>query len=176
MPATDQEIIELVKKGEVDEYAHLVDKYYPGLLRYLCTMMNDVDAAEDICQEAFIKAYEKLSKYNSDYKFSTWLYKIGHNTALNALKRKPSLPLLEDPVSDHEETLADKLDKQQQIKLIRKEVGMLPDRYRSVISLHYWQHLTYEQISQIHEVPTNTIKTWLRRAKQELKGKLDGKA
>lgn len=172
---TDEELIRRICAGETELYAQLVEKYYPGLRRYLYVMMKDYYAADDVCQEAFIKAHEKLPTYNASYKFSTWLYQIGRNRALDELRRNKSLPLYVEAVTDNSESTGTRLDKADQAAKVRIAVMGLPANYRSVVSLFYWRGMKYEEIAGIEGVPVNTVKTWLRRAKLELKELLDGK-
>lgn len=172
---TDQELIRRICGGETDLFKVLVEKYYPGLLRYIMVMTKDYYTADDVCQETFIKVYKKLYTYDSQYKFSAWLYQIGHNRALDLLRKKPALPLYETAPDEGGNELMLRLDKERQLTLLQRAVLTLPAHYRSVVSLYYWDGLQYQEIAAIHGVPINTVKTWLRRAKQALKEQLDDK-
>jgi RNA polymerase sigma-70 factor (ECF subfamily) len=167
----EQEIIRRVISGDNDAYGQLIERYQPGLIRYCYTIVHDPDGAEDIAQEAFIRAYDKLNHYDPDFRFSTWLYKIAHNLALKSLRRRPDLQFDEDAgftAYDHEQDVSDREDKEE---AIRQAVAGLSVNYQSVIFLHYWERRDYTEIADIMGVPTTTIKNWLYRARQELKGK-----
>jgi RNA polymerase sigma-70 factor (ECF subfamily) len=166
----EQEIIRRVLGGEDEAYGQLIERYQLGLVRYCFTITRDVDESEDIAQEAFIRAYDKLNQYNPDFRFSTWLYKIAHNLALKSLRRPSSLPLKEDLglATDDNETEAREVEEREDA--IRRAVTGLPVNYQSVIFLHYWEYRDYCEIAKIMGVPVTTIKNWLYRARQQLKG------
>jgi len=167
----EQDIITAVLAGNDEAYEQLVDRYQIGLVRYCFTIVHDADAADDIAQEAFIRAYNKLDHYDPKYKFSTWLYKIAHNLALESLRRPADLPYNDevDMAAEDRATEADSLEAREEA--VRQAVATLSVNYQTVIHLHYWEHKEYAEIGEILGVPSTTVKTWLYRARQELKGK-----
>jgi RNA polymerase sigma-70 factor, ECF subfamily len=166
----DQDIIKQALSGNQGAYENLVDKYFQRLTWHLFAMVKDRDIAEDLCQEAFIKAHRSLSKYNASYQFSTWLYRIGTNLALDHLRKKQTVSLEDIPELPAEELEIDELD--ERVGAMRLAIQTLPLKYQTVISLYYWQNLNYEQIAKVMDVPVGTVRTWLHRAKQELRSKL----
>lgn len=163
--------INRVIAGDVDSYGELIEAYQRGLVRYCYQITKDIDMAEDIAQEAFIAAYEGLSKYDPKFKFSTWLYKIAHNKALKSLRKPLVLPLEEDfdvPFEDHTQ---EKVEIEARESTVREAVAGLPEHYQMAINLHYWQKKDYEEIAEIMNVPATTVKTWLYRARQGVKEK-----
>jgi len=166
----EQEIILRVLGGEDNAYGQLIERYQLGLVRYCFTITRDVDESEDIAQEAFIRAYEKLNQYNPDFRFSTWLYKIAHNLALKSLRRPSHLPLNEDLELPADDSAADAREVEEREAAIRRAVFNLPVNYQAVIFLHYWEYRDYCEIAKIMGVPVTTIKNWLYRARQQLKG------
>ncbi len=168
--------IKRVIAGDDDSYGVLIETYQRGLIRYCYTITKDIDMAEDIAQDAFITAYEQLGKYDPKYKFSTWLYKIAHNKALKSLRTPPALPLDEDfdvPFEDHTE---EKLEIEARESTVRAAVAKLPEHYQMAVNLHYWENKDYAEISEIMNVPSTTVKTWLYRARQEVKEKCNALA
>ncbi len=166
-------IIKAVLRGHINEYEALVNRYHVGLIIHCERLVGDRDAAEDIAQEAFIKAYRQLADFDSTKsRFSTWLYRIATNKAidyLRAAKRKV-------PVEDIE-TLADEAAPDYELEETKQSVRAVvttlqPPTYRQVIEAYYWQGKDYQQIATDLKVPVNTVRTWLRRAKQQLRSDL----
>lgn len=172
---TDDEIISRMKRGDIDAFEMLITRYEIGLLRHICIMTQDSDMAQDICQDAFVRAYLNINKYDAKYSFSTWLYGIAVNRALDYLRKKRSICLDSIPEIKVESNLEEKLVLKDTAELVRRAVAKLPLKYQMVVSLYYWRQFQYQEIAEILNVPMNTVKTWLRRAKAELKEELDGR-
>lgn len=165
----DQDLITQARKGDDAAYGQLVEKYQRGLVRYCYTIVHDADTAEDIAQETFIKAYSQLTKYNAAFGFSTWLYKIAHNVALNNIRKVTTLPLAEDYEIAYVDQVPEVLEREQREAKVRHALDGLPVNFRTAVHLHYWEHKTYEEIASVMQVPDTTVKTWLYRARQQLK-------
>jgi RNA polymerase sigma-70 factor, ECF subfamily len=171
----EKEIIRQILRGDNEKYRLLLERYQPGLVNHCFTMTNDYDIAHDLTQEASIKAYLQLNRYNEDYRFSTWLYKIATNLCLDFLKKRRHISLEDIP-----EPLSTMLSPQEQaIKnesalQLHQAVRKLSLKYQTVISLYYWQERTYEEIANIMNVPLGTVRIWIKRAKEQLKEELHG--
>lgn len=165
----ERELIKQIRAGDDAAYAHLIERYQRGLVRYCFTIVHDADSAEDIAQDAFITAYDQLSKYRPEHSFSTWLYRIAHNKAVNSLRRPEALPLDEDSQIPHTDATNEVIEREDREAAVRRAVDRLSVNYRTVIHLHYWEHRPYDEIAAVMGVPTTTIKTWLFRARQQLK-------
>lgn len=166
-------LIARVKAGSRDDFRPLVERYQSGVIRYVFYLVRDQDTAEDIAQEAFVTAYRKLRQYNERYAFSTWLYRIARNLAYRHLRSNRTVPLeLEDNLPSDKPELSENLDKDIEAARIRNAIAGLNLNQRAVIYLYYWEDKSYEEIAEILDKPINTIRTWLRRAKQELRSKL----
>ena len=173
----DIPIVTEVLSGNHEEYRYLVERYHRGLIQHLYNLIGNKDTAEDVAQEAFIRAYDKLSQYNSDFAFSTWLYKIADNIAFRNMKQAKNnsdISEVEDLIPDDKPTFAENLDKSFTGESVRKAVNTLPVGYRQVISLYYWDGFTYEEIAEVMNRPVGTVRTWLHRAKEELRKELYG--
>jgi RNA polymerase sigma-70 factor (ECF subfamily) len=171
----EQAVIERVLGGDAEAYGELLERYQPGLVYHCAAMVHDGDVANDMAQEACIKAFMQLKRYKPEYRFSTWLYKIATNTCLDYLKRQHHLSLDDVPeqtssqATPHEQAEAD-----DNARRVQEAVKRLPVRYQTVISLYYWQERSYEEIAEIMNAPLNTVRTWIRRAKEQLQEELDG--
>jgi len=175
--AQEKAIISEVLSGHQDQFRFLVERYHRGLVTHLYNLIHEQQTAEDIAQEAFIRAYDKLSLYNETYAFSTWLYKIADNIAYRHLKQT-KITLDYDDVAeatpDDKPSLDEVTDRQLTAQTVRSSIDSLPVMYRQVISLYYWDEFSYEEISVIMDRPVGTVRTWLHRAKEELRKELYG--
>jgi RNA polymerase sigma-70 factor (ECF subfamily) len=173
----DQQTIADILDGDSEKYRLLVERYHKGLIFHLASLLQDQELAEDISQEAFIMAYTKLAQYNSKYSFSTWLYKIADNLAFRALKqikRTSSLEGVEQIIPDDRITPAERLDLAQNKQAVRSAIRMLEPQYQQVVTLYYWENFSYEQIADVVGCPIGTVRTWLFRAKDQLRKELYG--
>ncbi len=137
-------------------------------------MLNDRTEAEDIAQKAFLKAYEKLADFDTKRaRFSTWLYKIANNMAIDSLRtRGRSVPTV---VSDIEalEPVYMMVEKNELINEMRAAVlSLAPPEHRQAVEAYYWQGKSYQEIAEDMDVSINTVKSWLRRAKEQLRKEL----
>jgi len=168
MKQNESELIARILSGDEDAYALLIDRYKEGLYRHCFKFMRDEDEAEDVAHEAFIEAYLHLDRYDQNFRFSTWLYKIATNLALMRLRKRRDVRLDEDEldriISDSPGT--DDLVFYQEI---HDAVDTLPIRYRTVVSLHYWQGKSYSEIAAHMGTSVGSIKGWMSRAKKQLK-------
>ncbi len=171
----EKEIIRQILAGDDDKYRLLLERYQPGLVRHCFAMVYDQETANDLTQEASIKAYLNLKKYQENYRFSTWIYKIATNLCLDFLRKRRHISLdgIPEPVSNSP-TPQEQAMKKETANEVHKAVRKLPLKYQTVISLYYWQDQKYEEISEIMNTPVNTVRTWLKRAKEQLKEELNG--
>ena len=172
-------IIRAVRDGHVEHYRYLMERYHRGLILHLYNLVHDQDLAEDIAQEAFIRAYEKLDLYNEAYSFSTWLYKIADNLAFRHMKQAKvtqDIDEIEELIPDDKPSLDEVTNALFERQEVRDAVAALPAGYRQVISLYYWDGFSYEEIAEIMDRPVGTVRTWLHRAKDDLRKELHGQA
>jgi len=167
---SDEEIIEKVKTNNHDFYAIIISRYQKKLLRYANTIINDTNKATDIVQESFIKAYVNLNSFNSKMKFSSWLYRIVHNEAINVTKRfRREVLMPEDFDFSSEEDIEESFVK----KEIKNKVDIClkkkPIIYSEPLSLFYLDERSYEEISDILRIPIGTVATRINRGKKILK-------
>jgi RNA polymerase sigma-70 factor, ECF subfamily len=181
---TRTEIAALVNsaaQGDHEAYGHIVDAYTDSLLRLAVGILRRPAEAEDAVQEAFIKAYVHLGRYNSDYSFYTWISSILTNVCYSALRARdwhvaplPDQLVHAIRVVDHREepelaALAKSRD-----QLLRSALDELPEKYRQVLMLRYWSDLSYQEVAAATNQSMGAVKTQIHRATQLLRDALTG--
>lgn len=166
-------IIQEVLAGNVDAYAPLVARYHVGLIIHCERLVGDRDDAEDIAQEAFIKAFNTLATFDPQKaRFSTWLYKIATNVAIDTLRKRKRVVPTED-IELLAEAATPDYDLEETKRVVRDAVAKLqPPSHRTVLEAYYWRGESYQQIADNLHVPINTVRSWIRRAKQQLRSDL----
>lgn len=173
----EKAVIAEVLDGNAESYRILVERYHRGLIQHLYNLVYDGDMAEDLAQEAFIRAYEKLSRYNEAYAFSTWLYRIADNIAYRHFKHvrlSQDIDEIQEYLPDSAPAPEEVVDHKLSSLKVREAVAKLPAEYRQVVTLYYWEDYSYEEIATIMDRPIGTIRTWLYRAKEHLRKELYG--
>jgi RNA polymerase sigma-70 factor, ECF subfamily len=169
----ETKVIEKVQSGQVDEYADLVNRYQTGLIIHCENILHDRDNAEDIAQEAFIKAYEKLGEFNpKKARFSTWLYRIATNLAVDHLRQTRRTVNVDDIEELAGSTTPLHIDDDEKESIRKAILRLEPPKYCQIIQAYYWQGKSYEQLASELETNTSTIGTWMRRAKLQLRKEL----
>ncbi len=171
--------------GEEDLFGVLIRRYQTRILGHVARMVGSREDALDLCQEIFIKVFGALERYNPQYKFSTWLFRIAGNAAIDHLrKRRPRTVALETSdsegkVSSPEYKSLD-LDPYGQLRnvergdAIARAIAALPAEFRELITLRHFAGLSYEQIAEVKDMPLGTVKNKLFRARAVLKERLAG--
>lgn len=166
-----EQAITLVQNGETDAYRAIVDRYQAGVIIHCDNIVHDRDAAEDIAQTAFIKAYQSIDDYKPGCgAFSTWLYRIASNQAKDYLRQRKRTVNIDEidsiPTPPGDMSSAERQE-------IRRAVSALqPPEYARVIEAYYWRGLRYDAIAHELDVPIATVGTWLSRAKNQLRKEL----
>lgn len=168
-----------VQSGDPAAFTEIASRHYPALCRHAAYLVRDTDVAEDVVQEALLKAYLHIHKYDPQRSFSTWAYKIVTNSALDYLRKKKdrSLDDLEEVPAEEVNALMDQEDdavRKERLTVLKHAIGQLPAHYLAVINLYYWEEKSYDEIATIMQKPMGTIKVWLYRAKRQLKEACDG--
>lgn len=169
----DGELVELVCNQNQELYAELVRRYQDGLLRYANSLVGNEHQAADVVQDAFIKAFVNLRGFNIKKKFSSWIYRIVHNEAVNQIKKDGKKISLDDN-KYLEGTLKSEIDIERDFsrreieKLINDCLSELPLRYRAPLTLFYLEDKSYEEISNVLRIPVGTVGTRISRGKKML--------
>ncbi len=182
---SDQEIVALARKGKEAAYRELIGRYQRPVLSLIYRIVRDREKAEDLAQETFIKVLNAIDRYNPSFKFSSWIFKIAHNTALDHLrKREPQTLSLEGSphalTSDEMESsalTAVSSDENPEEYASHRELGAeldaaiarLRPEYRTAIVLWHHEARPYEEIAEVMGLPLGTVKTYIHRARNELR-------
>ena len=176
---TDGELIVNAVSGREDNFEELVRRYQRPITGYVFRMLNNYDASLDVTQEVFIKVYNSLGKYSSEYKFSTWLYRIAHNAAIDYMRRnsvnQQSIEAenadgtyqlqLESPQPNPEQ-MREHSEWRAEIEAV---VKCLPIIYRELIWLRHTRDLSYDEIAEVTNLPLGTVKNRLFRAREMMR-------
>lgn len=182
----------LIDRATIDNdeqaFAELMKRYNKPVYHMILKMVRNVDDAEDLTIEAFAKAFKNLSKFKKDYTFSTWLFRIATNNAIDFIRKKKLETMSLDTsfkddsgeavkidVEDNELNPMEETIKSQKIELIRIFVDKLPPKYQRLVKLRYFDELSYEEIARELEAPLGTIKAQLHRARELMYDLVKGK-
>lgn len=184
-PSTDQELISAVLSGDGASFAVLVKRHRPLLLEMACRILGQREEAEDVLQEVFMSVHTHLHRFRGESKLSTWLYTITLNRVRNQIRRRgkrhffsldvgPEEPAhrreLPEKGPSVEEIVAQKRDSE----TLRGAVERLPENFRRIFILHYYQHLPLKEVARRLEKPLGTIKVYLHRARKHVHATLTG--
>jgi RNA polymerase sigma-70 factor, ECF subfamily len=186
---TDQQVVQLAREGRERAYRELIGRYQRPVFSLIYRLVRDREKAEDLAQDTFIKVLNAIERYDPKYKFSSWIFKIAHNTALDQLRRKEPETLSIDG-SPHARTAAevesstitpesgDETPEQYALNRelgteIEQAIGTLRSEYRTAILLCHVEGRPYEEIADIMAVPLGTVKTYIHRGRKELMRRLE---
>ena len=179
---SDEQLMLLFQGGNENAYIELVNRYKDKLINFIFNYLGDIESSEDVVQETMIKLYQKKHYYKEIAKFSTWLYTIAKNLANTELRkrkqRKTTLlsqfskddKMYDLPSNDNE--VGQEIQTEIVSKIIREAVDQLSEKFKIVITLRDIQQLSYEDISEIIDVPIGTVKSRINRARLQLQVEL----
>lgn len=170
-----------IRDNDQKAYAELMKRYRKSVFHLVLKMVRNADEAEDLTIEAFAKAFKGLQKFNPEYTFSTWLFRIATNNCIDYIRKKRILTTsIDNPLRDgdgDEMTIdikdnalnpQDETIRQQKIEMMQTIVTKLPSKYQILIKMRYFQELSYEEIAESLDFPLGTVKAQLHRAKELL--------
>ena len=175
----DCDLVTRAVAGREESFEELVRRYQRPIAAYVYRMVGDYEAALDLTQEVFIKVYNSLSRYRSEFKFSTWIYKIAHNCAVDHLRRYGTreqsltaefegepreLPIKSRRLSPEQES-----ERRERREEIEHVVGQLPSAYRELILLRHSHDMSYDEIAEVTGLPLGTVKNRLFRAREVMR-------
>ncbi|HEU4700506.1 MAG TPA: sigma-70 family RNA polymerase sigma factor [Gemmatimonadales bacterium] len=182
---SDQEIVLLAREGRESAYRELVRRYERPIFSLLYRMVRDRELAEDLAQETFVKALNAIESYRPEFKFSSWIFKIANNAAIDHLRRREldTLSLEGSPhavtpeaveatalqIGDRQENALDIVEAKELGGQIEEAIGRLRPEYRSCILLRHVEGHSYEEIATMLDLPLGTVKTYIHRARNELR-------
>ena len=185
-PASDAAIMLRVAAGDEAAFNYLVEKYHRAMINFLYRMAHNQAVAEELAQDVFLRVYRARESYRAEAKFSTWLYRIATNVAVNHARdtrheRAAQNVLLDVPdeetgttpeVADDEPNIEQRLLREERLAAIRQHVMALPERQRLAVLMHKYQGLDYRQIGDVLKLSESATKSLLFRAYQTLREKL----
>ncbi|SFR31573.1 RNA polymerase, sigma subunit, ECF family [Robiginitalea myxolifaciens] len=171
---TDKEIIRSVREGDVQAFGLLVDKYQHMVYTLAVRVVKNREIAEEVAQDAFVKAFEALEGFKGESKFSTWLYRIAYYRALDVSDREKrkwrvthEVAVEDNPAASANTTWTALMDEERG-EFIKTVLDSLTEEDRSVLSLHYLQELSLKEVGEIMGLQPNTVKIRLYRARQRM--------
>ncbi|HET7101906.1 MAG TPA: sigma-70 family RNA polymerase sigma factor [Terriglobia bacterium] len=181
---SDLDLMLRVRQGDASSFDELLLRYRTPLVKYFCRMVRDEALAEDLAQEAFLRVYKARHRYRPDARFTTWLYRIATNLALNAIRdakdrgRQDGNGRAEGGETAFE-FVDPKVSVEQQLietdrgRMIREAIETLPENQRTAVILHKYQGVDYRQIAGILKVSESAVKSLLFRAYENLRWRLE---
>ncbi len=170
------ELLQETMNGNLEAWGEIVRRYQDATYGIALGILKNSADAEDIAQDAFIRAYQKLDLYDMSKKFSTWLFTITANLAKNRLRRERFLAPLKDtvPLFGGEDP-AEAAERDERQTLVQEALASLDDKYRMPLVLRFYGELDYREVAEALGVPEGTVKTRIHRGKQALKDRLTAK-
>lgn len=180
----DAELVVRALRGRDDGFEELVRRYQRPIVSYVYRMTGDYESALDLTQEVFIKVYNSLARYSSEYKFSTWIYRIAHNASIDHLRRRSTRELelgtargregetYERPApsgAPSPEQLSERAERRAEIEEV---IRALPPGYRELIVLRHAHDMSYDEIAEVTGLPLGTVKNRIFRAREAMRAPL----
>ena len=182
---SDQEVVLMARAGREAAYRELIRRYERPIFALLFRMVRDRELAEDLSQETFVKALNAIESYRPEFKFSSWIFKIANNAAIDHLRRREldtlsldGSPHAETPeamqatalqIGARQESPLDAVEAKELGGAIEIAIGRLRPEYRSCILLRHVEGRAYEEIAEMLDLPLGTVKTYIHRARNELR-------
>jgi len=185
----DADVARLAQQGREAAFRELVRRYERPVFSLVFRMVRDSATAEDLAQDTFIKVLNHIDKYRPEFKFSSWLFKIANNVAIDHLRRRqldtismdgsPNAATAADieatsfDIADRSETALDLMEAKELGSAIERAIGALRPEYRSCIMLRHVEGRSYEEIAATLDLPLGTVKTYIHRARHQLRDALE---
>jgi len=185
----DADVVVLAQKGREPAFRELIRRYERPVFSLIYRMVRDSTAAEDLAQDAFIKVLNHLDKYRPEFKFSSWLFKIANNVAIDHLRRRHVETISMDgsphastateieatrfELADDSESPLDELASRELGASIETAIAKLRPEYRNCIMLRHVEGRSYEEIAATLDLPLGTVKTYIHRARHQLREALE---
>ncbi len=172
---TDEELAQECKKLDEIAFQELTRRYIRPIMNFVRRYAQVGDIAEDMTQDTFFKVWKNIKQHKKGMRFRPWLYTIARNTALDHIKKKKAMTfsdldddendlLFSDTLEDGQLLQGDIFDNTAKADILAKAVGLLHPDHQTVITLHYQEELTFDEIAKVMKRPMNTVKSWHRRA------------
>ena len=185
----DADVVALAQRGREDAFRELVRRYERPVFSLIFRMVRESATAEDLAQDTFIKVLNHIDKYRPEFKLSSWLFKIANNVAIDHLRRRQiaTISMSGSPhagtaseieatsfdVASSDESALDEMESKELGSAIEKAIARLRPEYRSCILLRHVEDRSYEEIAATLDLPLGTVKTYIHRARQQLRESLE---
>jgi len=182
---SDQDVVALAKEGEEEAYRELIRRYERPVFALIFRMVRNRELAEDLSQETFVKVLNAIQSYRPEFKFSSWVFKIANNAAIDHIRKREldTLSLEGSPhadtpelieatalqISGRAESQLEEVENRELGGTIEQAIERLRPEYRACILLRHVEGRTYEEIAEILNLPLGTVKTYIHRARNELR-------
>jgi len=181
----DRDLIDMAREGRESAYREILSRYERPVFSLVYRMVRDRTLAEDLSQETFVRAFSAISSYNPKYKFSSWIFKIANNLTIDHLRKKKldtvsidgsphagtaeeqaSTRVVVEDMGERPDSYVESMELGSQLE---EAIGSLRDEYKTVVLLRHVEGYAYDEIAEIMGIPLGTVKTYLHRARAELK-------
>jgi RNA polymerase sigma-70 factor (ECF subfamily) len=185
----DADVVALAQRGREDAFRELVRRYERPVFSLIFRMVRDTALAEDLAQDSFIKVLNNIDKYRPEFKLSSWLFKIANNVTIDHLRRRQLNTISMDgsphastaadvestrfDVASSDENALDEMESKELGSAIERAIASLRPEYRSCILLRHVEGRSYEEIAATLDLPLGTVKTYIHRARHELREQLE---
>lgn len=187
---SDKQLVGMCRRGNERAARELVNRFQRPVFSIIYRMVRDREKAEDLAQETFVRTFNNLDRYDRSYKFSSWLFKIAYNLTVDHLRRRviKTISIHGSPdavTADQQEATSVTLESTEEAPDARLEsleladqlesaIGKLREEYRTAIILRHVEGRAYEEIAEIMDIPLGTVKTYIFRARRQLRQELSG--
>ena len=172
MSDPDQEIIEAIRGGHVRGFGVLVDRHKDRAMTLALRIVGEREDAEEVVQDAFLRAYRNLEQFRGESRFSTWFYRILYNACMSRVTRRPkhgetvdSGDETIDMIGSDDPSVQQTLENEEEQAVLQEEMTRLPETFRTALTLFYVQELSYDEMASILQMPLGTVKTNLSRGR-----------
>ncbi len=181
----DADVVTLAQQGREDAYRELIRRYERPVFSLVFRMVRDRELAEDLAQDTFIKVLNHIDRYRPEFKFSSWLFKIANNVAIDHLRKRQvetirmegsphaltadAIEATSFEIESHGESALEEMEAKELGSAIERAIARLRPEYRSCILLRHVEGRSYEEIATTLDLPLGTVKTYIHRARHELR-------
>lgn len=170
---TDRDLILRARRGDANAYGEIVTQHQTGVFNVCYRILHNRNDAEDLAQETFMRAYDRLHTFDIEREFGPWIRRVAANLCLNFLEsQKTSAELDDERDEDKTQSLSQQVEVKERSEQIRAALASLPNQYRLVVELRHYQELSYEEIASELKIPLSDVKSHLFRARKLLAEKL----